>query len=340
MHHRTLDGKIYLIMPDLKSWNLWHGCHKYSEGCENCYMYYLDEVRGVPERASVIKKTNDFDKPIRKDRKGRYKIPAGYCLRINMTSDSFLEEADEWRNDMWRMISLRPDVRFYILTKRVGRIKECLPTDWNEGYENVELNISCENQRAFDERWPIFRDIPAKHKGLNLAPLLGPIDITPALSSGQMDNICLGGEGFGFHRPCHYEWIKDLSEQCEKYKVNFTVNAIGSVFIKDGKEYRIEKQDTQGEQAFLSGLSRFYGNAQYKLYDPYDGHLLREDELMKKVYNANKCYRCTSLPTCIGCVDCGSCKDVELVDYDRIISIQFKFQNKRKDSSGLYKNIL
>ena len=26
-------------------WNPWHGCKKYSEGCENCYMYYLDSQR-------------------------------------------------------------------------------------------------------------------------------------------------------------------------------------------------------------------------------------------------------------------------------------------------------
>jgi len=23
-------------------WNPWHGCHKCSEGCLNCYFYYLD----------------------------------------------------------------------------------------------------------------------------------------------------------------------------------------------------------------------------------------------------------------------------------------------------------
>ena len=23
-------------------WNPWHGCRKCSEGCQNCYMYYLD----------------------------------------------------------------------------------------------------------------------------------------------------------------------------------------------------------------------------------------------------------------------------------------------------------
>ena len=317
-------------MPDLKSWNLWHGCRKYSEGCENCYMYYLDEVRGVPERASIVQKTGDFDKPLKKNRKGEYKIPAGYCLRINMTSDTFLEAPDEWRSEMWSMIRQRPDVRFYMLTKRVLRIAECLPLDWGDGYENVELNITCENQRAFDERWPIFEKIPAKHKGMNLAPLLGPIDVTPALASGQMDNIWLGGEGFGGRRPCCYEWIKKISEDCEKYRVNFTVNSIGAVFIKDGKRYFMDRQDVQGRQAFLSGLSRFYGNAPFKLYDPYDGHLLAEDELMKPVYNSEKCYACTSLPTCIGCVDCGSCKEVRLVDYEEILRLQRTFLERRK----------
>ena len=26
-------------------WNPWHGCRKCSEGCLNCYMYYLDSLR-------------------------------------------------------------------------------------------------------------------------------------------------------------------------------------------------------------------------------------------------------------------------------------------------------
>ena len=26
-------------------WNPWHGCIKCSEGCQNCYMYYLDSLR-------------------------------------------------------------------------------------------------------------------------------------------------------------------------------------------------------------------------------------------------------------------------------------------------------
>lgn len=309
-------------MPDLKSWNLWHGCTKYSEGCENCYMYFLDEVRGVPERASIIKKTGDYTKPLKKDRQGRFKIQAGYCLRVNMTSDTFLEEADEWRSEMWSMIRQRPDVRFFILTKRVPRIKDCLPNDWGEGYENVELHITCETQRAFDERWPIFREIPARHKGMNFAPLLGAIDITPALASGQIEYVGLGGEGFGGRRPCRYEWVKKVSDDCRRYNVNFTFNATGSTFIMNGRIYRLNGQLLQAQQAYKSGLSCFFKKPEYKLYDPVDGHLLTEEEQLIPVFNTGRCVTCSNLETCMGCVDCGLCKDVRLVGIEEILQIR------------------
>ncbi len=309
-------------MPDLKSWNLWHGCRKYSEGCENCYMYFLDAVRGVPERASIVCKTGDYKKPLRKNRQGQYKIPSGYCLRINMTSDTFLEEADAWRGDMWKMIRRRSDVRFFILTKRVPRIRECLPKDWGDGYENVELHMTCENQRAFDERWPIFETIPAKHKGMNLAPMLGPMDITPALASGQIEFVGLGGEGFGGRRPCRYEWVKRVSEDCHRYRVNLAFNATGAVFIKNGRTYHLDGQLLQSQQAYKSRLSCFFEKPEYRLYDPDDAHLLSDYELMQQVYNADRCAMCSNLQTCIGCVDCGTCKNVRLVSMDEIQQIQ------------------
>ncbi len=309
-------------VADPKAWNLWHGCHKYSEGCENCYMFYLDALRGVPERARIIRKTGDFDKPMKKNRKGEYKIPPGYVLRVNMTSDTFLEEADEWRKEMWDIIRWRSDVHFFLLTKRVQRMAEYLPDDWGEGYENVELSISVENQRAFDERWPVFERIPAKHKSMSLAPFLGPIDIAPALASGQIEHVELGGEGFGGHRPCHYEWVKDISMACEQYRVNFTFEAIGALFVKGGKQYLVDRQDIQKTQAYRSGLSRFYGAPEYKLYDPYDGHLLSKDELRTPMYHAEKCPTCPYFHLCVGCTDCGNCRNVRLVDYDTVVQMR------------------
>lgn len=30
-------------------WNTWHGCHKISPGCANCYVYRRDETIGKDE---------------------------------------------------------------------------------------------------------------------------------------------------------------------------------------------------------------------------------------------------------------------------------------------------
>ena len=46
---------------------------------------------------------------------------------------------------------------FRLLTKRADRIEECLPKDWGEGYENVLLSVTTENQRNADKRLPNLR---------------------------------------------------------------------------------------------------------------------------------------------------------------------------------------
>lgn len=40
-------------------WNPWHGCVKCSEGCQNCYMYFLDRVRDKAARI-FIKQNQDL----------------------------------------------------------------------------------------------------------------------------------------------------------------------------------------------------------------------------------------------------------------------------------------
>lgn len=53
------------------TWNPWHGCKKISEGCANCYMYFLDQIRA--QDGSLIRLTNNMKKPLAKNRKGEYK---------------------------------------------------------------------------------------------------------------------------------------------------------------------------------------------------------------------------------------------------------------------------
>ncbi len=151
-------------------WNPWHGCVKCSEGCQHCYMYFLDRVRNR-NGADVYKTKSGFTYPVQKNRNGGYKIQSGELIRVCMSSDSFLEEADRWRDEAWELMRLRSDVKFFLLTKRPQRVKDCLPKDWGAGWENIFFNVTCENQRRADERIPILLDLPFKHKGIMCAPL-------------------------------------------------------------------------------------------------------------------------------------------------------------------------
>ena len=44
-------------------WNLWHGCHKKSEGCQHCYVYRRDAE--FDKDSSIVTKTSSFNLPIR-----------------------------------------------------------------------------------------------------------------------------------------------------------------------------------------------------------------------------------------------------------------------------------
>ena len=95
----------------------------------------------------IYRTKNGFRYPLSKDRKGKYKVKSGEMIRVCMTSDFFLEEADPWRNEAWSVMRERKDVKFFLLTKRPERVSSCLPYDWGEGWENVFFNVTCENQR-------------------------------------------------------------------------------------------------------------------------------------------------------------------------------------------------
>ena len=128
-------------------WNPWHGCVKCSEGCQNCYMYFLDRMRDQ-NGAEIYKTKNGFSYPLQKDRTGHYKIQSGEQIRVCMTSDFFLEEADPWRAEAWDIMRQRSDVVFFLLTKRPQRVRECLPPDWGSGWDNIFFNVTCEISAA------------------------------------------------------------------------------------------------------------------------------------------------------------------------------------------------
>lgn len=286
-------------------WNPWHGCIKKSEGCENCYMYFLDKQRNQDGRL-IYKVKNNFDYPLQRDKFGNYKIKSGEQIRVCMTSDFFLPEADIWRDDAWQIIKKRPDVVFFLLTKRPERVARCLPPDWNDGWENVFFNVTCENQKRADERIPLLFSLPFKHKGIMAAPFIGKISIAEYLKSGIIEQVVCGGENYDGSRPLEYDWVKLLYDECVSFGVTFCFIETGTYFIKDGKKYHIPNKRRQSEMAYKSGLQYQGKSINFKLKPSGQGELFNECNVYRKHFSVN-CQTCAGKLICNGCSDCGLC---------------------------------
>ena len=182
-------------------WNPWRGCHRYSAGCKFCYIHQADRRRGMD--TDEIVKTDNFHAPVLKNKKGDYRMKPGQTVYLGFSTDFLIREADPWRGECWDMIRERRDLNFIFLTKRIERFMECLPGDWGDGYDNVTVGFTVENQDRADFRLPIFNSLPIKHKNIICQPLLEQVDLAPYLQ--QIELVVAGGESNSCSRPLNYE---------------------------------------------------------------------------------------------------------------------------------------
>ena len=119
-------------------WNPWHGCKKVSSGCKNCFVYKMDQRYGR-DTTIITKGKTTYEL---KDKN----CPPDSLVKLCFSSDFFIEEADEWRAGCWDFVRRRKDCIFVTTTKRPERIKECVPPDWEDGWEHMHISISIENQ--------------------------------------------------------------------------------------------------------------------------------------------------------------------------------------------------
>ena len=229
------------------TYNCWHGCHKKSEGCLNCYVYRRD--LSIGKDSNIVYKTANFNMPIKKDRKGNYKYKSGTEFDMCFSSDFFIEEADEWRKDVLTMIKERNDCTFMCITKRPERIMTCIPNIAN--YDNLIIYCTMENQKRFDERAPIYLNLPLKYKGIMIEPMLGPIDMSKYLSK-EVDIVSCGGESGENARTLDFEWVKDIKRQADEKGIDFYFHQTGAKLLVNNKLYNIQRkyQHSQAKKAF------------------------------------------------------------------------------------------
>lgn len=220
-------------------WEPWTGCYAASEGCKYCYYYGPYSKRCG---RNTVTKTTEFTKPVDtiympRKKTTKYKIEPGKEVATCFTTDFFLPEADEWRVEAWDMIRQRQDLRFLFLTKRIQRFPVSLPEDWGEGYDNVTIGCTVENQEIADERLPLFIGFPIKHRVIVCGPILGPIDVSPYLDGAE--SVTAAGESGREARVCDMRWIESLRDQCQEAGVPFQFRSTGSRLLVDGEVQKV-----------------------------------------------------------------------------------------------------
>jgi protein gp37 len=199
-------GEISTIQWTESSWNPWHGCKKVSAGCRYCYMYRDKEKYGQ-DPTIVMRSKTKFSEPL--------KWIEGRMIFTCSWSDWFIKEADEWREEAWKIIKDTPQHTYQILTKRPERILRHLPSDWGDGYPNVWLGVSVENQSmTVTDRIYDLCNVPAAIRFISFEPL---ISHPSRCVTDKIDWIIIGGEsgndnGKYRYRPCEFFWIEHLIE--------------------------------------------------------------------------------------------------------------------------------
>lgn len=226
------------------TFNIVWGCEKVSPACKNCYAETLSkrfgfEVWGAqaPRRTFGLKHWND---PIRWNKKA---IKDGVHRKVFCSSMCDVFEDHETviqeLKKLWPVIRNTPSLKWQLLTKRPERILQSLPADWGDGYQNVWIGATIENNDYVD-RANHLRAVPAKVRFISYEPACGPLD---KVNLKNIHWLIFGGEsghGFRQHDP---QWARDIRNRCKQESVAFFYKQGSSLYSGedphlDGQEYK------------------------------------------------------------------------------------------------------
>lgn len=204
------------------TFNIAWGCVKVSPGCKNCYAdtqsrRYGHDVWG-PNKPRRTFGEKHWNEPLKWNRAAEVE---GVRKRVFCSSmcDVFEDHPtiNAEREKLWPLIRATPWLDWQILTKRAERIAANLPADWRDGYENVWLGVSIENN-DYVQRADHLRLVPATVRFVSYEPALGPLD---QLDLNGIDWIIYGGESGAKYRNHDFAWARDIRKRCETFGVAF-----------------------------------------------------------------------------------------------------------------------
>ena len=166
------------------TFNPWTGCTNVSPGCDHCYAESWSKRSGLVQWGNYPRRRtteNYWEKPLKWNAEaGAFEQEHGHRPRVFCASlaDVFDNQVPSvWREDLFELIRKCDQLDWLMLTKRPQNIAKMLPLDWGDGYPNVWLGVTAEDQQHFDQRWKYLQKIPAVIKFISYEPALGPLQL-------------------------------------------------------------------------------------------------------------------------------------------------------------------
>jgi len=206
------------------TFNPWIGCTKVTPGCDHCYAEAWSKRSGLvrwgnsPRRRTTV---TYWRAPLKwQARADEFERTHGRRQRVFCASlaDVFDNQVEPpWRDDLFALIRACPGLDWLLLTKRPQNIAKMLPPDWGNGYANVWLGTTAEDQKRFDQRWAQLRRVPAPVTFISYEPALGPLRL-PA--RGPYPHwLIIGGESGPGARPLQPQWVRNVIADCRRARV-------------------------------------------------------------------------------------------------------------------------
>ena len=214
--------------------NLWHGCTKVHEGCDNCYAETLskrwgNDVWGNDKPRKIINSVfNELDKfqRIAKEANEMQRVFVGSMMDIFEKPMPLIDSkgieitnlnTGEIRDTFFFFFSENryPNLMFLLLTKRPSNINKYTPESWKQTPpENVMFGTSPVNQQTSEKLITQLLEVKGK-RFLSVEPQLDSINIQGFLFNGGIDWVIQGGESGHHKRPFNLDWAYYLKQQCE-----------------------------------------------------------------------------------------------------------------------------
>lgn len=143
---------------------------------------------------------------------------------------------DHQLNSIWRAMLVADWHTYLVLTKRPGRMLRWVETGvkWRK-LDHVWLGVSCENQKAYDERIPILLQIPATVHFVSIEPMLGGIMLYRGFDKEnrlrmpwleKLDWVIAGCESGPGRRHIGLKPFRQLRDQCVSANIPFFLKQI------------------------------------------------------------------------------------------------------------------